>query len=213
MSSGTDLLSAPCQHGAATCSWTRYVIYEVCTNARRRVVSGLTVRNTALHVSPCLAYLVSTLSSSRGNEGMRNAFATAVVIPNRPQPCKFLRCLLLARRSNDVLVKSQESRVKNIRCLYWLFWHPDGGDVDIRPFGKRDSFFLELPFFVFLNGFGGGPQTGVSTCPRAHVPTLLGFQQPRRRSNSEHARQRASAATFATAGRECERYSTAVIRS
>jgi hypothetical protein len=73
------------------------------------VVSGLTVRNTALHVSPCLAYLVSSLSSSRGNEGMRLRRPSSS--PNRPQPCKFLGCLLLARRSNDVLVKSQESKI------------------------------------------------------------------------------------------------------
>ena len=68
--------------------------------------------------------------------------------------------------------KSQEPRVKNIRCLYWLFWHLGGADVDIRPFGKRDSFFLELPFFVFLNGFGVVPSTRrehLPSSPRAHV--------------------------------------------
>jgi hypothetical protein len=64
--------------------------------------------------------------------------------------------LALARPSNDVLVKSQESRAKSQepRVKYIDYSGIWAGDVGIRPFGKGDCFFLEPPFLVFLNGFG-----------------------------------------------------------
>lgn len=68
-----------------------------------------------LHV---LAYLVSSLSSSRGREGTRECVCDGRRHPEQATALHVLRLfaagpLALARPSNDVLVKSQESRAKS----------------------------------------------------------------------------------------------------